>query len=528
MGPSQLPAVHAPAELATISASGNADMMEPFHAIPNDLLSGPLAEGPSDPLLREEPDAAAAADPLGGLFGTSDARFPFSSALGATADPLTCNSTAYAPAFTTQLTQTVTAHAFDAPGPLLSSLHTPSASGTGSGSFARTLPPGSPLSPGLLHHGHTDSLQMAPGPQGSRHFLPLGSASYGPSTTGAPTAADITAQRGGSLGGPAQSLADDLWPRRHAVTADATGLGSGLDWNTSLPGITRRTSRLGPGVLQEAFTGMGCPSSPRSQSTYAGVEGLYTSDRGVGLLPGDAAAVWGRSQEKLGADGSCVLQGDDLAGRWPDELRCTIGADPGGLWVFAPPGGATADSTEHDGTAGLGAAAARMHAAAAATAPTVGLAGLDRTAGQGLFAFGAPGASVFGAGGSSWSALPDPAPADQPDEGTRLGLLDMPSFMQRDLPYGGQAVAGGVDAGAAVTGAGGGVPQVVPQGVPGVSGAVDMVMQDSVRSGAGSQWSEGSQPQRKASEFNVHAAEFQVRRPRMSSKELFLPHDLIE
>lgn len=508
-----------------MSASGNPDIMEPFHAIPNDLLSGPLSEGPSDSLLRPESEPSVVNDTLGGLFGGgTDARFPFTSGLGVTADPLAGSSARYEPAFAAPPTSAAAAHVFDAPGPLLSSLHTPSASG--SGSFALTLAPGSPLSPNLLPTPHTDSPQMVPDAQASRHFLPLGSASYGPSTTAGGSATDTAAQRGSSLGGPGQSLADDLWPRRQPGTVEPSGLAAGLDWGTSLPGVsTRRTSRLGPAVLQEAFPRAGSASSPRSQATYAGAdEGMYTGDRGVGLLPGDAAAVWGRPEEKLVADSGRVLQGADLAGRWPDDLRSTIGADPGGLWVFAPPGSAAVDHPDHERGGGLGGAASRMHTAAA-PAPSAGLAGMDRTAGQGLFAFGAPGASVFGTGGSSWSALPEPPTLAerQGDDAPRLGMRDMPSFLHRDLPYGGLAVGGGMEPGGGGISGGGVVP-----GLTGVSGAVDMVMQDSVQSAGGSQWSESSQSQRKMSEFNVHAAEFQVRRPRMSSKELCLPHDLIE
>lgn len=494
--------------------------MEPFHAIPNDLLSGPLPEGPSDPLLRAQSDTPAAADSLASFFAPSHARLPFSSGLGPAADTLASSSATYAQGCPVQSTPGMPPCAFDAQPPLLSSLHTPSASGSAAASFARPLTPGSPLGAGMLLPSHGDSPQIAAGQHGPRQYLPLGSASYGPSPTAASVTAEAATQRGRSLGGPVQSLADDLWPRQQPTAADSAELGAGLDWGACLPGTGgRHPSCLGHGVLPDSFGAVRIASSPRSQDAYGrGDDGLYGSDRGVGLLPGDAAAVWGRPQQKLQADDAEMLRGGELAGRWSDDLRGTIGADPGGLWMFAPPAGTTADRREHDAMSSLGAAAARMHAAAAAATPGTTLGGLDRTAGQGLFAFGAPGASVFGAGGSSWSALPEPqnladrGPVQVGDEGAGFGLMDMPSFLKRDLPYSGPGVSAAMD----------------PGGVASMATGVDMVVQDSVRSGGGSQWSESSQAQRKPSEFNVHAAEFQVRRPRMSSKELCLPNDLIE
>lgn len=513
LGPLQPLSPSTRTEPAAMAASGHRDIIEPFHAIPNDLLSGPLAEGPSDPLLRAQSGAQAAADSLASLFATSQARFPFSSSLGAPADALTTSAAPYAPVCSAQ------AAAYDPQPPLLSSLHTPSASAV-AGSFARPLTPSSPLGSGMLLPRHSDSPRTASAQPDSRQYLPIGSASYGPSATVTGCATESIAQRGRSLGGPGHSLADDLWPRQQP--AAAAGVGAGLDWGACLPGNgARRTSRLSHDVRPGAF---GNAASPRSQATYAvGDEAMYGSDRGVGLLPGDEAAVWGRPQQEGPAEEAGMLQVGELAGRWPEDLRRAIGTDPGGLWVFAPPASTAADRREHDTMSGLGAAAARMHAAAAANTPAASLAGLDRAGGQGLFAFGAPGASVFGAGGSSWSALPEPqAIADRgqgqgSDEGAGYRLMDMPNFMQRDVPYGGQGALGAMDPG------GGGV------GSQGMPAAADIIMQESVRSAAGSQWSEGSQAQRKTSEFNVHAAEFQVRRPaRMSSKELCLPSDLIE
>lgn len=490
------------------------DIMEPFHAIPNDLLSGPLPDETTDTLGGVDAGTHAANDPLSGLFAPTASPFHFSSNLGTPGDAL--NSTPqYSQGGPMQPPAGATMHAFDSHPLLLSSLQTSSVGGQSS--FAQPLRPKSPLGASMLLPGHPDSPQLSSGQHSVRQFLPLGSASYGPATTDTGVGADTT-QRGRSLGCPTQSLAEDLWPRQSPAAVDGAALGHGLDWGTPLPSTgARHTSRLG-GVLSGAF----CPapaatSSPRSQGAYGCAdEPLQGCDHGVGLLPGDAAAVWGRPQQLHPVEGSGVgLQGGELAGRWSDELR-GIGPDPASLWVFAPPTGSAAERRNQDTMSGLGTAALRMHAAATAAPPVTALTGLERNTGQGLFAFGAPGASVFGGGGSSWSALPDPQPlpdrqADHGrDDGEGYGLMDMPAFLQQDLPYGEPTST--VDA----------APELSTAHGP------EMVVQDSVRSGAGSQWSDGSQSQRKQSEFNVYAAEFQVRRPRMNSKELCLPNDLIE
>lgn len=446
--------------------------------------------------------------------------------------------------------------------------------------FTSSFNPVSPASPPIMQRGAMQPIPSAgPSRMQPLSFMQPSASSYSHSGTLAAEASSLSMHRTSSTGPNLLSAADDsLWRFQQPATSSCAPTTSDPIAETASVGWgTPTTSSVGTShVSPQRPLNLG---STHADSTFGRLHGAigdrpFTSG-GLGLLQGSAASLWGaptaQDSSRLGVQdnpgslfprdeghGNSDSLSGGLARQWHlgESHHSSLGGDVSSSWLFKMPG-----QSAHARTGlseGVSSSMASGHASALSNFPSqqalrsrltasgmhsqgtgnmLGdsgskLGGLDSSmssaARPGLFAFGAPGASVFsssGGGASSWGNVDvsgtstEAAPAC--DFSSGLGAAEGQRLMRQDMQYGVQGAhnrdppssrpLGAIGSALGAGPASASTPEMVPSSASSI------------------QWPEGLLPQHKDSEFNVHAAEFQVRRqPRVSVADLGLPHDLME
>lgn len=454
--------------------------------------------------------------------------------------------------------------------------------------FSSSFNPPSPASPPLMQRG---VMQPIPSSAITARMQQLScmqqpsASSYTHSSTLAAETSSMSMHRTSSTGLSLLTAADDsLWRFQQpatsacaAATSDPISANAPLGWGTK-PTSSVGTTQASPQRPLNRVSAHADSSYGRLHSSV--VDRSFTSS-GLGLRQGAATSLWGaptaQDSSRLGVqDNSGLLLPRDeglgnsdglsggLARQWHlgDSVHHgDVAGDISNSWTFSNLGQSAharaglsegVGSSIGTGAAGLsnfpgqqplrsGLPASSMHSHSQSTGKILGDSGskltgienMSSAARPGLFAFGAPGASVFSSGGggaSSWGTVDvSRANTDTPlacDFSSGFGASEGQRLIRQDMQYG-------------VQGTHSRDPLTRQETRPLVSGAIGFAIPPTpVTSGAPEiaasaassiQWPEGLLPQHKDSEFNVHAAEFQVRRqPRVSIADLGLPHDLME
>ena len=445
--------------------------------------------------------------------------------------------------------------------------------------FSSSFNPPSPASPPLMQRGAMQPIPTA----GPSRMQPLSfmqqpnASSYSHSGALAAEASSLSMHRASSTGPTLLGAADDsLWrfqqPTNASTATKSDPNAASRGWGTpTTSGVS--TAQVSP---QQHLNRSSAHTDSSFGLLHGGIGDRSFTSGGLGLLQGSAASLWGaptaQDSARLGVQDSSgslfqrdegLGNSDSLSGGLARQWQLSDNSQHGGLrgdvsssWMFSIPGNATPSMTGisegvgtpmSTGTTALpnfssaqplrsALPASGMHSQS--TGKLLGdsgskLGGLDGSissaARPGLFAFGAPGASVFsssGGGASSWGNVDvsgTGATNDSPacDFSSGLGASEGQRLMRQVVQFGVQGVAGREPAVSRPLGAIGSTMGAVPASV----GAPEMT----ASSASSIHWPEGLLPQHKDSEFNVHAAEFQVRRqPRTSVADLGLPHDLME
>lgn len=426
--------------------------------------------------------------------------------------------------------------------------------------FTSSFNPPSPASPPLMQRGVMQPISTA----GHSRMQPVSymqqqsTSSFSHSGTLAAEGSSLSMHRTSSTGPNLLSAVDDNMWRFQQPSTSAAATSDPLSI-TPLWGTTATTGATATSSPQRAPHSVTTHSDSAYTRLHSSLGERPITSGGLGLLQGTAATLWGapgaqdsssslfKRDEALGTSDS--LSGG-LARHWHlgENSHHGLAGDVSSSWMFGLPcqsahatsglgdgvGSSLSSSTEPFTTqrplsSALPTSGMHSHGLGKILGDSGSkLGALDTTssaARPGLFAFGAPGASVFSGGGgaSSWgavdvgSAAVDAATASSFSGG--MGATEGQRLMRQDMHFGAPGThsretatsrpIGGVGVGP--TGAPSTSPEIVPS------------------SGSNIQWPEGLLPQHKDSEFNVHAAEFQVRRqPRVSVADLGLPHDLME